>query len=353
MTTIKKVLVTVALMALASVSQAQLAGKNVVLIHGFRASDIENKPGNSQLQNLANSYWSAYWNKSSRAEAVLYWSSADRITGGIKDDIRNQLNGLANAGTCSNGCVFVTHSTGDLVTRYALRNLGAWGLSNKIKVLAVLDFAGAGGGTEIADVAVGVSEGQGWVNSAQRSAIRTFLGFTPERGKLGVLTDLQPSRARNIATSSSSVPRLRFVGTGWQYGGATKPFLPGMDDSVVPLHSACGASSIGAYDTCNRNVANNGVLKTVSKSPSGIWYNYFPVIMGEKTNHGGTINTSTGSEFTTVKNNFTRNGITVDLSTRTEKKWWSNGKQVRWVRFNGNWGSQYNLSRVVYETLNN
>ncbi|QSP96366.1 hypothetical protein LPB19_08325 [Marinobacter salinisoli] len=353
MRTIKRLCVFTILLAMASLSQAKLAGKNVVLVHGFRASDIENRPSDSSLQSLANSYWSEYWNQSGRAEKVLYWSSAERVTGGIKDDIRRQLTGIANAGTCANGCVFVTHSTGDLVTRYAIRNLGAWGLSSKIKVLAVLDFAGAGGGTELADVAVGVSEGEGWVNSAQRSAIRTFLGFDPQRGQLGVLYDLQPSRARNLATANSGVPRMRFVGTGWQYAGATKPFLSGMDDSVVPLHSACGATTAGAYDTCDRNVANNGELKTVSKSPAGIWYNHFPVIMGEKTNHSGVINNDTGSEFTTVKNNFSRNGITVDFQTKTESKWWSWGTKVRWVRFNGQWGSRYNLSRVVYETLNN
>ncbi len=343
-----KTIVCVTLLGMTLGAQAKLAGKNVVLVHGFRSTDLKNYPNDSSLQSLANSYWSAYWG--SRAEAKLYWSSADRISGGIKDKIKVQITTLANNGTCSAGCVIVTHSTGDLVTRYALQNLGAWGIStSKFKVLAVLDFAGAGGGTEMADVAVGVSEGSGWVNSVQKSAVNTFMGFTPEKGKMGVMYDLQPSNARNTATANNSYPRLRFVGTGWEYAGVTKPFIKGMDDSVVPVHSACGAPTNGDYDSCSRSVANNGKIQSVSKAPSSLWYNHYAVLMGEKTNHGGAINNSTGNEFTTVSNNFTKNGITVDFATTTQTKWWSGGKQVRWV----NGGSSTSMSNKVYTTLNN
>lgn len=346
--TIIKTIVCITLLGMTLGAQAKLAGKNVVLVHGFRATDLKNYPNDSQLKSLANNYWSSYWG--SRAEATIYWSSADRISGGVKNKVKAQFKALANNNTCSNGCVIVTHSTGDLVTRYALKNLGSWGIStSKFKVLAVLDFAGAGGGTEMADLAVGVSEGSGWVNSVQKAAVNTFMGFTPQKGKMGVMYDLQPNNARNLATSNSSYPRLRFVGTGWQYAGVTKPFISGMDDSVVPLHSACGAPSKGAYDSCSKSIANNGVIKSVSKAPSSLWYNHFAVLMGEKTNHGQSISTSKSGEFATVSNNFTKNGVKVDFSTSTSKKWWSNGKKVRWVKG----GSSKSMSKNVYDTLNN
>ncbi len=350
--TIIKVILCLSLFGITLGAQAKLAGKNVILVHGFRSTDLNDKPNDGQLQNLANQYWSAYWG--SRAEAKIYWSSADRISGGVKNKVKAQFQSIQNSGLCTAGCVIVTHSTGDLVTRYALKNLGAWGIDkNKFKILAVLDFAGAGGGTEIADIAVAISEGSGWVNSAQRWAIEQFMGFTPKQGQMGVLIDLQPNNARNLAVSNDVYPRLRFVGTGSEYAGVTKPFLSGADDSVVPLHSACGASSKGAYDSCSRSVANNGELKSVSKAPGSLWYNHYVVLMGEKTGHGGTINTSKGSEMTTVSNNFNRNGINVDFATKTESKWWSWGKKVRWVKYNGNWASNYSMSSVVYGTLNN
>ncbi len=346
--TIIKALFCISLLGMTLVAEAKLAGKNVVLVHGFRSTDLKTLPNDATLKSSADTYWSAYWG--SKAEAKLYWSSADRISGGIKDKIKAQITTLANNGTCSAGCVIVTHSTGDLVTRYALQNLSAWGISNtKFKVLAVLDFAGAGGGTEMADLAVAISEGSGWVNSVQKSAVNTFMGFTPEKGKMGVMYDLQPANARTIAMSNSSYPRLRFVGTGWEYAGVTKPFLKGMDDSVVPVHSACGAPADGEYDSCSRSIANNGVIESVSKAPASLWYNHYAVLMGEKTNHGGAINNSTGSEFATVSNNFSKNGITVDFATTTESKWWSLGKKVRWV----NGGASTSMSNKVYTTLNN
>ncbi len=347
-TTIRTFLACLALLSMATVTQAKLAGKNVVLVHGFRATDLRDHPGTSQLKSLANQYWQAYWG--ARAEAVIYWSSDQRVSGVIKDQVKAQFKALESAGTCASGCVIVTHSTGDLVTRYALSKLGQWGIStSRFRILAVLDFAGAGGGTEIADTAVAVSEGSGWVNSAMKAAVNTFMGFTPTKGQMGVLYDLQPANARNLATGSDSYPRLRFAGTGWQYAGVTKPFISGADDSVVPLHSACGAASQGSYDSCSKSVQPNGVITSVSKAPGSLWYNHYAVLMGEKTNHGDAISNTTGNELTTVSNNFSRNGITVDFATTTSTKWWSWGKQVRWVKN----GSSYSMSANVYNTLNN
>jgi hypothetical protein len=340
------------LLASAGAVQAQMAGKNVILVHGFQAYQIKDKPGDDALQSNANNYWSGYWG--SRAEKVFYWSSAERLAGGVKDKIRTQVLATAQSGLCATGCVVVTHSTGDLVTRYMLKNLNNWlstaGLpASSFQVLATLDFAGAGGGTEIADIAVGISEGSGIINSVQKWAVEQFMGFSPQQGQVGVLYDLQPNTARNSAIFNGPVPRLRFAGTGSDNAGVTKPFISGADDSVVPLHSACGAASKGAFDSCSKSIQTNGVLTSVSNAPSSLWYNHFVVLMGEKTNHGQAISSSPSGNMATVTNNTSKGGIGVDFADYTESKWWSWGKKVRWVRS----GDSYSMSDNVYRTLNN
>ncbi|GAA3967486.1 hypothetical protein [Allohahella marinimesophila] len=334
-----------------SMASAALAGKNVILVHGFQASDLSSNPNDAALQTQANNYWSSYW--LNRAEEVLYWSSVDRVSGGIKDKIRSQVLAIARGTRCISGCVVVTHSTGDLVTRYMLRNVNNWLTSagidpNRFRILAVLDLAGAGGGTEIADLAVAIGNGSGFFNSLQRSAVELALGFRPDSNNLGVLYDLQPNTARNIATGNSAVPRLRFAGTGASYGGLTKPFIAGADDGVVPLHSACGASSKADYDSCSGSVSPNGVLQSVSAAPASLYFNNYVVLMGEQTNHGQAIDNSRSGNFTTVSNNRVLGGLNVDFDTFTQRKWWSFFRQVRWVRN----GDSYSMSDNVFRTLN-
>jgi len=325
---------------------AKLNGKNVVLVHGFQADDLSSRPGASAQQTNANNYWSAYWG--SRSERTLYWPSHERVTGKIKDTIRTQFRSIESARTCANGCVFVTHSTGDLVLRDALTRLGQWGINqNNFKVIAVLDFAGAGGGTEMADVAVNVANGSGVVNSVQRAAVRTFLGFNPTPSTIGVLNDLRPGNARQIARSNNAFPRLRFVGEGTEFLGVTKGFIKGGDDSVVPLHSACAASNNGAYDSCSRSVRVNGQVRS-SNGPSSLFFNHYAVLMGESTAHSEAISTARSGDFTTVTNNTTK-GVRLDFSTTTERKWWSWFYRVRLVRN----GSSKSMSANVYDTLNN
>lgn len=344
------------LSTVALTSFAAIGNMKVVLVHGFQAEDL-NETHRSQKASQYGSYdnylkhraQNVYWNGpwQAKADASIWWDTKERITGGIATDVRNQINALANnANFRGKPILLVTHSTGDLVVRHALKRLGSWGIStNNFKVVAVMDFAGAGGGTEIADIANDIANGSGWVNSAQRAAINAVMGFTPQAGKLGVLTDLRPSNARGIDSGSSAYPRFRFVGTGWEYGGLTKPFLRGMDDSVVPLHSACMASAIGAYDSCSKSIGNNGVIQTISKAPGSIWGNYFPILMGEKTHHGGVIGNQTGSQFATVNstNTITKNNVKLTYATTTKKYWWSGGKNVRWV----NSGSSKKMSDVV------
>ncbi len=344
------------LSAAAMTSFAAIGNLKVVLVHGFQAEDLNDSHRSQKTSQYGsydnylkyraeNVYWTGPWR--AKADAIIWWDSKERITDGIATDVKNQIAALANNSNFKGKPILlVTHSTGDLVARHALKRLGAWGIStSNFKVLAVMDFAGAGGGTEIADIANDVANGSGWVNSAQKAAINAFMGFTPQPGKLGVLTDLRPTNARAIDSGSSAYPRFRFVGTGWEYAGLTKPFLKGMDDSVVPLHSACMASTIGEYDSCSKTIANNGVITSVSKAPGAIWSNYFPILMGEKTHHGGTIGSQTGSEIATVNssNTITKNNVKLTFATTTKTYWWSGGKQVRWV----NSGSSKKMSDVV------
>ncbi len=341
------IVVTSLLLTLSTSSWAQLAGKNVILIHGFVPSDINKSLTDSQLLASAQHYWQDYWkNKVSNVNKhILYWPSSERVEGKIKDKIRNQLVALGN--DCIDGCIFVTHSTGDLVARYMIKHLTAWGLENKVKVSAVLDFAGAGGGTKLAEIAVAVAGGSG--NSIQEQLVRLVIGDL--QGNLGVLYDLVPSMARSISTGYSSVPRLRFVGTGTEFAGISKPFLTGKSDSVVAMHSACGAANFGDYQSCASNVANNGVLKSVT-GPGNLWANHYPILMGEKTTHSDAINNDKGSEFTTIHNNQTFNGVDLAFATKTERKWWSFGKKVRWVQYNNQWGSKSSMSDLVFNSLN-
>lgn len=359
--TITKTLAGIVLTAAAMNTSASLDGMKVVLVHGFQAEDLNDSHRNSKASQYGsynnylkhraqNIYWNGPWK--SKADATIWWDSKERITGGIATDVKNQIKALSNNSSFKGKPILlVTHSTGDLVTRHALKKLSSWGISsNNFKVMAVMDFAGAGGGTEIADIATNIANGSGAVNSVQKAAIRTFMGFDPKKGNLGVLSDLRPSTARGINSGSSAYPRFRFVGTGWSFAGVTKPFLRGMDDSVVPLHSACMSSSIGSYDSCSKSIANNGVIKSISKAPGSIWGNYYPILMGEKTNHGGTIGTQKGSQIATVNssNSITKNNVNLRFSTSTKRYWWSGGKKVRWV----NSGSGKKMSDVVISATN-
>ena len=271
---LKKLTITLAgfvLSAAAMTTHASLDGMKVVLVHGFQAEDLNNSNRSQKASQYgsyenymkyraSNVYWSGPWK--SKADASIWWDSKERITGGIATDVKNQLKALSNNSNFKGKPILlVTHSTGDLVARHALKRLG-----------------------------------------------------------------------------------------GWSNGGLTKPFIRGMDDSVVPMHSACMAASIESIDSCSNGIANNGVIKSVNGPNNGVWSNYYPILMGEKTNHGGTIGGQTGSQFATVNssNSMTKNNVNLSFATTTKKYWWSWGKKVRWV----NSGSSKKMSDVVISATN-
>lgn len=334
---------------LASTVHAGINGKPVILVHGFQVEDLQNNPPNEAFLNQRSiEYFGDFWTQ--RADDHHYFSSAERVSGAIKNQFKRHFEELESNGKCAQGCIWVTHSTGDLVLRDALSRLGQWGIDqNRVKVLAVVDLAGAGGGTELADLAVTVSQGGGLIQNSIRTVVGLFLGVSVIPDNLGVINDLRPATARSIAPQNQAFPRLRFVGTGSAFASLTKPFIEGSDDSVVPLHSACGARYAGNYESCDSSIQVNGQLKG-SRAPSSLLFNHFVVLMGEKADHFEAITDDTaGGNYATVVNDRTFNGLRVDFDDVTERKWWSWFTKVRTLRN----GDRKSMSRNIYETLDN
>ncbi len=333
-------------------SLAQLAGHNVILVHGLQPDNLQTPPQSQQeVDNNGYNYWSQFWNENS--EARFDWNSTGRIEGEIAINVYNKAVELAQSGLCDSGCVMVTHSTGDLVTRYFLEHqedwLSALGLQ-PLNILATLDFAGAGGGTEIASTAISVATNNSWYNYPLKAAAQAWLGFEiTSAAQLGVLVDLQPTEARNLATTPNAIPRLRFVGNGNAYYGATGGFILGTDDGVVPTHSSCGAANAQAYNSCSNSVAFDGEQTSVS-APSALMANHFPVLMGQDIHHNGTIGDQVEGLLTYVNNDVNAGGLQVDFATHTKStsSWWSGDYTYQYVT-----GSdQDNMSAIVFNALN-
>lgn len=336
-------------------AQAQLGGHNVILVHGFMMDDLSNPPQSfEEVQQAGADNWRAFW--LSRAEARIDWASDGRVEGKIAQQAYQQIRQISQQGLCNNYCILVTHSTGDLVTRYVLENQARWlqaeGLP-PLKILTSIDLAGAGGGTELADLAMSIAYNDSWYNWPVKEAVKAFTGIDPEPGKMGVVNDLQTNVARNLAVSPNSIPRLRFVGGGSSYGGITKPFIAGTDDGVVPTHSACGATTSEGIDSCSNSITLGGKV-TSTNGPDGLYYNNYPVLMSEGLSHGGQINTETGNTAVPVINNVSVNGLQVDFASRTyyQRAWWQLwGKGDKYVEVPGS--DQTYMSSLIYTTLNN
>ena len=107
-----------------------------------------------------------------------------------------------------------------------------------------------------------------------------------------------------------------------------------------------------AYDSCSPTVAFSGKQESVS-APDSFYHNHYPVLMGENTHHGGTINDKQiDGLLTFVKNNFLA-GLNVDFDTYTEEKlawwqWWGEGDMYQYVRHS----DTRTMSETVYSTLN-
>ena len=282
-------------------SYAQLAGKNTILVHGLQTLQLlQDEVSSQQVSRDGEAYWEDIWGP--LGDDRLDWSAKSRLDGDTAQRAYDKVIEWASTGFCDAGCIFVTHSTGDLVTRYVLDNQDIWteaaGLQ-PLNVLAVLDFAGAGGGSELAQLALDVSGNRNWLTAPILAAVEAFLGFRITNEELGVLEDLRPTVARQTATAPNSVPRLRFVGGGNEFLGVTGPFLPGTDDGVVTLASACGGVNANGVDSCVNNRTLSGRATSVS-APPALLVNHYPVLMGDSTGHLSTISDRRGDELSYV-----------------------------------------------------
>ncbi|MFV1873031.1 MAG: hypothetical protein ACMZ64_06910 [Oleiphilus sp.] len=342
-----------------STQAAQLAGKNVLLIQGFLPQHLIANPSDNGKA-ASDNYWSTFDAslKNSGNSNVLHYPSNERIegSGGIASIVAAQLNPILSSGYCDNQCVVITHSTGDLVMRYVMANknslLGS-SLANRLKVAAIIDMAGAGGGTELAalgvDIINGVNHGTDVIE-----ALLDWAGFNFELGiNPGVMHNLQPSIARNTATTNiPSIPRLRIASTGDElYGFITHPFIKGKDDSVVPLHSACGSAYPDAYDSCMRDLRIDGRVTSVSKAPSSSQlYNYhYPVIMSESMPHNSMQANHKGHDMTFALTSANRYGsssaktIDIDVEYYHIYAWWDWYNKYRYISN----ASNKNMGQVI------
>ena len=325
-----KSLLMASLLIITSLSHAQLAGKNVILIQGFLPQHLAFPPiDNGEAD--GNSYWATFDSalKNPSTSKTLYYPSNYPLQGStsIAALIAQQLVPILSSGHCDDGCVFITHSTGDLVMRYIMANkdslLGSE-LSERLKVVAFIDMAGAGGGTELANIGMDLVSGIN-VGIDVVEALLEWVGLSIEVGiNPGVMNDLQPSVARNTAVNNiPEIPRIRIAATGDEfYGLLTHPFIKGSDDSVVPLHSACGAANDIGYDSCTQDLRIDGRVMNVSNAPSASQlYNYhYPLILSETMAHNEMQADKDGHKMTVSlsgEDNYNNSGIKT-LSTDIE-----------------------------------
>jgi len=347
---IKIVLTLVSLLGF-SAAHAQLAGHNVILVHGFQFGDLKSKPSDAEVYNrdLISEFWIQ------RAEAKMNWSSAERVEGRISEQVFEQAKAISAQGICSNGCVIVLHSTGDQVVRHFLANQESW-LRNAgyepLNIVATLDFAGAGGGTDFADIAVGIVANESvpqWI----KDTLGFFLGLdlnAADMSDLGVVQDLTYSGARSISMQPNDIPRLRFSTNGGN-SNPLKVLISGHSDGVVPASSSCGASSPQGINSCSNNIAYSGEIKS-RNGPSGLLYNHFPVLMSKHYDHGNIKVDETKGKVTFVYNNFNA-GVNVDFDTTTVRvPWWQFWRDTGDFQYVKESDSK-SMTRLIYDTLDN
>lgn len=156
----------------------------------------------------------------------------------------------------SNGLVIVTHSTGALVVTTALAraadgDFGPAGRRIARQALLHVSFTGAISGSNLA--VVGMAVGLAGSGSAIPQSVCTvaalmevLCGANTSYVLHSILRDLMPPVAQLVwgaDVNDSPVPTVTVAGghpTGNYALGASKIVLPGLDDGVVSMNSACG-----------------------------------------------------------------------------------------------------------------
>jgi hypothetical protein len=348
-TTITRIITVIIALGLYS-SAVSAKQQKIILIHGFQPGQLFSQP---DVTADGESYWSSYWD--SRADARIDWPSTERIEGKIASDyVWPKLKEFSQSGLCNSGCILVTHSTGDLVARHIIENQETW-LDNAgyqpLNIIATYDIAGAGGGSELADLAISVAQGtEDWTFFTEM-ALEAFLGGDLT-DNLGVLYDLKVNNARQLAPSPDArIPRLRFVGDASEYLGVTSPFIQGNDDGVVGSHSSCGATRQANFGSCSQYVAFDGKIEAQGNAVNGFMSYHYPMLMGSDYSHGGLLNDARKGMLTAVYSGvYFSDGSTFDFNTYTQESgWWLWKSNYLYVESSGS----KSLSRLVYDNLPN
>jgi hypothetical protein len=266
---------------------------------------------------------------------ILHYDSTYRLEesngSGIGATISAQIEAIFDEDptfcTRTNGCIVITHSTGDLVMQYIEDNKNSLldsSTRNAFDVTAYVDLAGARGGTEGATVLYHLanflddlasntvlnSDKQDEVDDAN-AWINLFLGtddveyMAPGKNfQSGVLYNLQPQQARNTGLSNpDNIPHLRVASAGDEpYGFITHLAIKGHDDSVVPLHSSCGSSRDNAYNSCVWNRYLDGETTWFADAPSSYYDHHYPFIQSEDLRHNGHQWDDTGNHMVPLMN---------------------------------------------------
>jgi hypothetical protein len=395
MKTLGKFIAAAAMMVGASLASAgQLAGKNIILIQGFQPQHVFL----SRTHDAGKRFGYLYWNKFSLYNGgngairvanpsatgliaqnlpvlkdasgsnfnmfdtskqpvyysdanahILHFDSSYRIEGsdGIGKTVANQLKSLfaakPNFCTSTNGCIVITHSTGDLVMQYIEDNKTSLLDSttrSRFNVTAYVDLAGARGGTEGATI---LYELANFLNTLASNTILSpskqdevddinewlnfFMGSSGveymapgKQFNSGVLYNLQPGVARNIGLSNpGNIPHLRVASGGDElYGFITHLFIKGTDDSVVPLHSSCGSSRANSYSTCTSNRTLDGKVILFGDAPGSLYRLHLPFIQSETIRHNGHQWSDKGNRMTPLRDNGNvRGDLDIQIARRT------------------------------------
>ena len=320
-----------------------------ILIHGLQPQQLINAAG-SNVESDGASYWSSYWGRLS--DERIDWPSYERIEGKIATDwIWPKLKQFSESKLCEAGCVLVTHSTGDLVARYIIDNQENW-LTNAglepLNIVATFDIAGAGGGSELADIAVSALTGAADWSSVVDRALKWWLGSDVTEA-VGVLHDLKVNNARRIApVPDVRAPRLRFVAEGDDFFGATKLFLKGKDDGVVALHSSCGASAVESFESCSRSIATDGQITSQSDGVQGFMPYHFPMIMSDNYSHNNIRNAAHKGNVTVANHTAQIGGRAVSFQIVNESSGhWFWKKHYRFVANSNN----LSASELIYSAI--
>ncbi|HLL32016.1 MAG TPA: hypothetical protein VK403_13580, partial [Allosphingosinicella sp.] len=161
---------------------------------------------------------------------------------------------------CANGCIVISHSAGAAVFssamgRAARGDFGSGGKRIPGRIRAHVSFEGAISGSRLASLAmaVGLTTGPAPAAAGTVCPIAAVVFATPNACILStgfvantILRDLMPHVTQRVwgpHIGRSPVPTLTVAGghpSGNHLQGATKILLPGLDDGVVSMNSACG-----------------------------------------------------------------------------------------------------------------